>query len=103
MRECDDAEGLLGGGLLVGEEPDAWQAYAKLAGPELTAAGGRYLVREKPAKTYEAGLNERVVTVVVDSVEQAIAAHDTPAYKEALKALGNGNVERDMRVVAGED
>jgi uncharacterized protein (DUF1330 family) len=85
------------------KNPDAWQAYAKLAGPALTAAGGRYVVRAKPAKTYEAGLNERVVLVEFDSVEQAIAAHDTPAYKEALKALGTGNVERDMRVVAGED
>jgi uncharacterized protein (DUF1330 family) len=85
------------------KDPDAWQAYAKLAGPALTAAGGRYLVRSKPAKTYEAGLDERVVLVEFDSVEQAIAAHDTPAYKEALKVLGTGNVERDMRVVAGED
>ncbi len=85
------------------KNPDAWQAYAKLAGPALTASGGRYLMRGKPAKTYEAGLDERVVVVEFDSVEQAIAAHDTPAYKEALKVLGTGNVERDMRVVAGED
>lgn len=85
------------------KNPEAWQAYAKLASLALAEAGGRYLVRGKPAKTYEAGLNERVVLVEFDSVEQAIAAHDTPAYKEALKALGTGNVERDMRVVAGED
>jgi uncharacterized protein (DUF1330 family) len=84
------------------KNPDALQAYAKLAGPALAAAGGRYLVRGKPAKTYEAGLNERVVLIEFDSVEQAIA-HDTPAYNEALKALGTGNVERDVRVVAGED
>jgi len=83
------------------KNPDAWQAYAKLAMPALDAAGGRFLVRSKPAKVYEAGLNERVVMVEFDSLEQAIAAHDTPAYKEALKALGSGNVERDMRVVEG--
>lgn len=83
------------------KNPEAWQAYAKLAGPAINAAGGRFLVRSKPAKTYEAGLNERVVLVEFDSVEQAIAAHDTPAYKEALKVLGTGNVERDMRVVEG--
>ena len=43
------------------------------------------------------------VTVLVefDSLDKAIACHDTPAYKEALKALGTGNVERDMRVVEG--
>jgi uncharacterized protein (DUF1330 family) len=79
----------------------AWQAYAKLAGPALEAAGGRLLVRSNPAKIYEAGLNERVVLVEFDSVDQAIAAHETPAYKEALKALGTGNIERDMRVVEG--
>ena len=36
-----------------------------------------------------------------DSLDQAIAAHELPAYKEALKALGAGNVERDVRVVEG--
>jgi uncharacterized protein (DUF1330 family) len=41
------------------------------------------------------------VLVEFDSLEKALAAHDTPAYAAALKALGNGNVERDMRVVEG--
>jgi uncharacterized protein (DUF1330 family) len=80
---------------------EAWQAYAKLAGPALTGAGGRFLVRNKPAKVYEAGLPERIVLIEFDSIDQAIAAHETPAYKEALKALGTGNVERDMRIVEG--
>jgi len=68
----------------------------------LTAAGGRYLVRNKPAKTHEAGLNERVILIEFDSLEKAIAAHGTPAYQEALKVLGTGNAERDIRVVEGE-
>jgi uncharacterized protein (DUF1330 family) len=46
-------------------------------------------------------MNERVVLVEFDSVDKAVACHDTPAYKEALMALGTGNVERDMRVVEG--
>jgi uncharacterized protein (DUF1330 family) len=83
------------------KNPEAWQAYAKLAGPALTGAGGRFLVRNKPAKVYEAGLPERIVLIEFDSLDQAIAAHETPAYKEALKALGTGNVERDMRIVEG--
>jgi uncharacterized protein (DUF1330 family) len=29
---------------------EAWQAYAKLAAPALAAAGGRFLIRNKPAK-----------------------------------------------------
>jgi uncharacterized protein (DUF1330 family) len=83
------------------KNPEAWQAYAKLAAPAINAAGGRFLIRNKPAKTYEAGMPERVVLVEFDSLDQAVACHDTPAYKEALKVLGNGNVERDMRVVEG--
>jgi uncharacterized protein (DUF1330 family) len=81
---------------------EAWGAYAKLAAPALTAGGGHYLVRNKPAKTYEAGINERVILIEFDSLEKAIAAHSTPAYQEALKVLGTGNVERDIRVVEGE-
>ena len=44
-------------------------------------------------------MNERAVLVEFDSVHKAVACHDTPAYREALKALGSGNVERDMRIV----
>ncbi len=80
--------------------PDALAAYAKLAGPALAAAGGRVLVRGMPSKTYEAGLNQRTVVIEFDSVAAATAAHDTPAYKAALDALGNG-AERDMRICEG--
>lgn len=69
--------------------------------PAIESAGGRFLIRANPAKTYEAGLNERVVLVEFDTLDKALATHDTPAYKEALKALGTGNVERDMCVVEG--
>jgi uncharacterized protein (DUF1330 family) len=79
---------------------EAWQAYAKLAVPAIQGMGGRFVVRGMPAKTYEGGLNQRVVIVEFDSVERAAAAHDSPAYKEALRALGNG-AERDMRLVEG--
>ena len=83
------------------KNPEAWQAYAKLAGPAIGDAGGRFIIRNNPAKIYEAGVNERVVLIEFDSLDQAVAAHDSPAYQEALKALGKGNVERDMRVVEG--
>ena len=80
--------------------PDAVTAYAKLAGPAILAAGGRFLARGGVVKTYEAGLNQRTVMIEFDSIEKAIAAHETPAYQAALKALDNG-AERDMRVVEG--
>lgn len=82
------------------KSPDALAAYAKLAGPALQAAGGRYLVRGNPAKVYEAGINQRTVLIEFDSLQKAIAAHDGAAYQEALKLLGDGAV-RDMRVVEG--
>jgi uncharacterized protein (DUF1330 family) len=80
--------------------PEALAAYAKLAGPAIQAGGGRFLARGGVAKTYEAGLNQRTVMIEFDSVEQAIAAHDSAGYQAALKALDNG-AERDMRIVEG--
>ena len=78
----------------------ALKEYARLAGPATEAMGARYLARGMPAKTYEAGLNQRTVVVEFPSLEKALAAHDTPAYKEALKALGNG-AKRDLRIIEG--
>ena len=84
------------------KNPDALAAYAKLAGPAIQAAGGKFLVRSPaPAKTYELGMNQRSVVIEFPNLAQAIAAHDTAGYQAALKALGTGNVERDMRVVEG--
>lgn len=82
------------------KNPDALAAYAKLAGPAVQAAGGRFLVRGMPAKVYEAGLNERTVMIEFDSVQQATAAHDSAGYQAALAALGDG-ADRDIRIVEG--
>ncbi len=79
-------------------DDEALQAYAKLAMPAIQTAGGRYLARGRPAKTYEAGLHERTVLIEFDSIEQAVAAHDSPAYGEALRALGDG-ADRDIRII----
>ena len=83
------------------KNPDALAAYAKLAGPAVQAAGGRFLARGPAAKCYEAGILQRVVVIEFESVEKALAAHDGPAYQDALKALGKDSVERDMRIVEG--
>ncbi len=79
---------------------EKWAAYAKVAGPAIQKAGGRFIVRGMPAQTFEKGMNERVVIVEFDSVQKALAAHDSADYKEALKALGDG-AERDFRIVEG--
>ncbi len=80
--------------------PDALAAYAKLALPALQQAGGRFLARGMPAKVYEQGVNERTVLIEFASVAAATAAHDSPAYQEALRVLGSA-VERDLRIIEG--
>ena len=82
------------------KNPDKLAAYAKLAGPAIQAAGGRFLVRVTPSKTYELGMNQRTVVSEFESLQKAIAAHDSPGYQEALRALGDG-AERDLRIVEG--
>ena len=79
---------------------DALAAYAKLARPAIQAAGGRFLVRGSPAKVYEAGIDQRTVVIEFDSLQQAVAAHDSPGYQQALAVLGN-TAERDLRIVEG--
>ena len=79
---------------------DKVAAYAKLAGPALTAAGGRFLARGTPSTAYELGLMERTVLIEFDSALQATAAHDSPAYQAALAALGDG-ADRDIRIIEG--
>lgn len=81
-------------------DPEALAAYAKLAGPAIQHAGGRILARGTPAQVYERGINQRTVLIEFDSVEHAIATHDSPAYQEALRVLGKA-VDRDLRIVEG--
>jgi len=81
-------------------DPEALAAYAKIAAPALQAAGARFLARGLPAQVYESGLRERIVVVEFASLAQAIAAHDSPGYQEALRVLGDG-AERDLRIVEG--
>jgi len=83
-------------------DPEALAAYAKLAGPALQNAGGRFLARGLPAQVYESGLSQRTVLIEFDNVARAIAAHDSPPYQEALRVLGNA-VDRDLRIIEGAE
>jgi uncharacterized protein (DUF1330 family) len=58
------------------------------------------LARGMPAQVYEAGLQQRTVLIEFDSVEAARAAHDSPAYQEAVATLAGG-ADRDIRIVEG--
>lgn len=81
-------------------DPNKLAAYARLAGPAIEAGGGRFLARSPAAKAYEDGVLERTVLIEFESVEKALATHESPAYQEALAALDGGAI-RDMRIVPG--
>jgi uncharacterized protein (DUF1330 family) len=81
-------------------DPAAVAEYAKLASIAIPAGGGRFIVRGTPAKTYEAGLNQRTVVIEFDSLAKAIATFESPAYQAACRLI-NGKVDRDMRIVEG--
>ena len=77
-------------------------AYVALAGPAIEAAGGRFLARGIPSLAYELGLLERTTLIEFDSIEAAEAAHEGPAYQEALRAL-DGGADRDLRIIGAEE
>jgi uncharacterized protein (DUF1330 family) len=79
-------------------DQDKIDAYAALAGPAIEDAGGRFLARGDAAAAYESGVLNRTVVIEFDSVEAAVAAHDSNGYQRALAALGDG-AERDIRIV----
>jgi uncharacterized protein (DUF1330 family) len=82
-------------------KPDQLAAYAKVAGPAIAAAGGRFLARGTAAKAMEDGVMERTVIIEFETLDAAMALYDSPMYQEAVKALGNDAVVRDMRVIEG--
>lgn len=82
-------------------DPVKVSAYGKLAGAAIRAAGGRFLARSTADRAYEAGLKTRTTVIEFESLEKAIALHDSDAYQAALAALDGGAV-RDLRIVQGE-
>lgn len=80
---------------------DALAAYAKVAAPAVLAAGGRFVARGTAAKAYEARQLLRTVVVEFESLEKAVAAHDSAGYQAAVAVLGKDAAERDFRIVEG--
>jgi uncharacterized protein (DUF1330 family) len=83
-------------------DPDRLAAYVELAGPAMRAAGGRFLARGMPAAAFESGIVERTTLIEFPSVAAAVAAYESPAYQEALRALGDA-AERDLRIIEAID
>ncbi|MEU3373574.1 DUF1330 domain-containing protein [Streptomyces sp. NPDC006660] len=81
-------------------DPEKLAAYNKLAAPAVAAGGGRLLSRDGRVVAHEKGVSERVILIEFDSFEQAVAAHASEAYQQALLAMSDG-VERDFRIIEG--
>ena len=81
-------------------DPDKLAAYAGPARSAIEAGGGRILARGVAAQAFEDGKLERTVLIEFDSVDQAIAVHDSADYQDALAKLKGGAV-RDLRIVPG--
>jgi uncharacterized protein (DUF1330 family) len=84
------------------KDPAKLKAYAELAPKATTPFGAKYIARGNAAHAYEAGMKERIVISEFPSVEKAIEAYNSPGYKAALQALGDG-AERDIRIIAGAE
>ncbi len=81
-------------------DPQKLAAYAKLAPTATAPFGARYVARGTAAAAFEAGVKERIVITEFPSIQQAIAAYESPAYRAALHALGDG-AARDVRIIEG--
>lgn len=77
-------------------------AYAELATPTIARAGGRFLARGMPDAVFEEGRQTRTVIIEFPSVAAARDCYESPGYRKALDALGDGAV-RDIRIVPGID
>jgi uncharacterized protein (DUF1330 family) len=83
-------------------DESALREYAKLAGPVVSANGGKALVRTADVMAVEAGLKQRTTIIEFESLAKAVETHDSEEYQRAARALGSG-AERDFRIVEGLD
>ena len=72
--------------------------YAALAGPAMTAAGGRILARGMPVAVKEAGKATRTVVIEWDSLEAAENGYASDGYQAALTVLDGGAI-REFRYI----
>ena len=64
-------------------------------GGKVLARGGRYQILEGPEKFH------RFVVIEFPSLEQAVACHESPEYKEAAAYRGGGAGEVELVIVEG--
>lgn len=83
-------------------DEDAYAKYAKLAGPAISAHGGRFLARGARFVQLEGKERPRNVVARFPSLEEAVACYKSDAYQEAL-SHAKGASERELMVVETEE
>lgn len=81
-------------------DPKKAAAYKELAKPALEAFGAKYLAAADHVVAKENGVAERTILIEFESFEAAVAAFESDAYQEALRAL-DGGADRDIRLFEG--
>jgi uncharacterized protein (DUF1330 family) len=69
----------------------------KKFGGKVLARGGRFKILEGPEKF------QRFVVIEFPSLEQAVACHDSPEYREAAAFRRSGAGEVELVIVEGAD
>ena len=80
------------------KDRDRFANYVQRAVPVVERGGGRFIVKNMPAKVYEGGIDELTVVIEFESTAAAIALYEGAAYQDALTVLGDA-VEREVRIV----
>jgi uncharacterized protein (DUF1330 family) len=82
-------------------DPARYETYKPLAGPTVTAYGGRYLARGGAVEVLEGDWQPgRLVIVEFPDVARAKAWLESPEYRDA-RALRHASANSNMVVVAG--
>tara|TARA_B100001057_G_scaffold278031_1_gene278302 strand:+ start:243 stop:539 length:297 start_codon:yes stop_codon:yes gene_type:complete len=76
------------------------QNYAKLSGPAVKKAGGKFLARGLPLVIKEYGKKTRTVLIEWNSLQDAMNCYNGLDYQKALEELDN-SAEREFRYLEG--
>ena len=79
-------------------DAEAYDQYARLAGPAIAAHGGVFLARGSRYVQLEGNDRARNVVARFPSVEAAVACYNSPEYQAALDHARDA-AERDLLVV----
>jgi uncharacterized protein (DUF1330 family) len=83
------------------EDPVQYEEYKRLAGPTVTASGGRYIARGGKVTTLEGDWRPgRIVVLEFPTAEKAKAWWDSPDYRKA-RAIRHACAKSRMIIVEG--